>query len=72
MTKEVCTVGPDMTSDECMSLMTEKKFRHLPVMVENRLVGLVSIGDVVKEVISTKESTIHYLENYIEGTDYKR
>ena len=72
MTKEVYTVGPDMTSEECMSIMTEKRFRHLPVMVEDKLVGLISIGDVVKEVISAKESTIHNLENYIEGTDYNR
>jgi CBS domain-containing protein len=72
MTKEVYTVGPDMTSNECMSLMTDNKFRHLPVMVENRLVGLISIGDVVKGVISAKESTIHNLENYIVGTDYNR
>ncbi len=72
MTKEVYTVGPDLTTDECMSLMTEKKFRHLPVMVDDKLVGIISIGDVVKEVISFKESTIHNLENYIEGTDYNR
>jgi CBS domain-containing protein len=72
MTKEVFTVGLDMTSEECMSLMSQKKFRHLPVMVENNLVGLISIGDVVKEVISARESTINNLENYIEGTDYNR
>lgn len=72
MTKEVYTVGFDLTTDECMSLMSAKKIRHLPVVVENKLVGLVSIGDVVKEVVSAKESTIHTLENYIEGTDYNR
>lgn len=72
MTKEVFTVNPDMSTDDCMSLMSNKKIRHLPVLVENKLVGLVSIGDIVKEVISTKESTIHSLENYIEGTDYNR
>jgi CBS domain-containing protein len=72
MTKDVFTVGPDLTTDECMSLMSNKKIRHLPVMVENKLVGLISIGDVVKEVVSAKESTIHSLENYIQGTDYNR
>jgi CBS domain-containing protein len=72
MTQEVYTVGPDLTTDECMSLMSAKKIRHLPVVVENKLVGLISIGDVVKEVVSAKESTIHSLENYIEGTDYNR
>jgi CBS domain-containing protein len=72
MTKEVFTVGPDLTTDECMSLMSEKKIRHLPVMVGTKLIGMISIGDVVKEVIALKESTIHSLENYIEGTDYNR
>ena len=72
MTKDVYTVGPDLTTDECMSMMSNKKIRHLPVMVENKLVGLISIGDVVKEVVSAKESTIHSLENYIQGTDYNR
>jgi CBS domain-containing protein len=72
MTKEVYTVRPDLSIDECMSMMSEKKIRHLPVMAENKLVGLISIGDVVKEVVSAKETTIHTLENYIEGTDYNR
>lgn len=72
MTKEVFTVQPDLSTDECMNLMSEKKIRHLPVMVEGKLVGLISIGDIVREVISAKESTIHSLEKYIEGTDYNR
>jgi len=72
MTKDVFTVRPELSTDECLSLMSEKKIRHLPVMVEDKLVGLISIGDIVKEVISSKESTIHSLENYIEGTGYNR
>ncbi len=72
MTKDVFTVNPDMLAEECMVLMTNKKIRHLPVMVENRLVGLISIGDVVKAEISSKDSTINSLENYIQGTDYNR
>ncbi len=72
MTKEVFTVGLDLTTDECLSLMSQKKFRHLPVVVGDRLAGLISIGDVVKEVIAAKELTIDKLENYIEGTDYNR
>jgi CBS domain-containing protein len=72
MTKEVHTVNPDMTTDECMALMSIKKIRHLPVVVENKLVGLISIGDVVKAEISGKDSTINSLENYIQGTDYNR
>ena len=72
MTKEVFTIGLDSSTEECMNLMTEKRIRHLPVVVDSKLVGLISIGDVVKEVISSKESTIHILEKYIEGTDYAR
>ncbi len=72
MTKEVFTVNPDMLTEQCMVLMTNKKIRHLPVLVENKMVGLVSIGDVVKAEISSKDSTINSLENYIQGTDYNR
>jgi CBS domain-containing protein len=72
MTREVFTVDPDLSTDECMTLMTEKRIRHLPVVVESKLIGLISIGDVVKDVISAKESTILILESYIEGKDYAR
>ncbi len=72
MTKEVFTVNPDMLTEQCMVLMTNKKIRHLPVLVENKMVGLISIGDVVKAEISSKDSTINSLENYIQGTDYNR
>ena len=72
MTRGVITVSPEMTIEECMGLMTEKHIRHLPVVKDKKLVGLVSIGDVVKEVISTHQATIHHLENYIEGADYGR
>ena len=72
MTKEVFTIRPEISIEECMSLMTQKRIRHLPVVVEDKLLGLISIGDIVKEVISAKESTIHHLENYIEGSDYAR
>ncbi len=72
MTKEVFTVNPDMLTEQCMVLMTNKKIRHLPVMVESKMVGLISIGDVVKAEISSKDSTINSLENYIQGTDYNR
>ncbi len=72
MTKEVFTANPDMLTEQCMVLMTNKKIRHLPVLAEGRMVGLVSIGDVVKAEISSKDSTINSLENYIQGTDYNR
>ena len=70
MTKDVFTVTPDQSIEDCMTLMTQRRFRHLPVIDGNKLVGMISIGDVVKEVIASKESTINTLENYIEGRGY--
>ncbi len=67
MTTEVTCVGPDDTIDDCMSLMTEKRTRHLPVMENDQLVGVVSIGDVVKAIISDRELMIRELERYITG-----
>ena len=67
MTRDVVTVGLAETIERCMALMTEHRCRHLPVMDEAKLVGLVSIGDVVKEIITDQESTIHQLEDYIVG-----
>jgi CBS domain-containing protein len=70
MTKDVFTVTPDQSIEDCMTLMTQRRFRHLPVLEGTKLVGMISIGDVVKEVIASKESTINTLENYIEGRGY--
>jgi len=70
MTKEVITVHPDTTIAECMQRMTAERIRHLPVVEEGRLVGVISIGDVVREMISHQASQIDSLENYIEGTGY--
>jgi CBS domain-containing protein len=67
MTSSVITVGPDQTIGECMALMTEKRFRHLPVVEGDRLLGVVSIGDVVKAIISDQEFVINQLESYITG-----
>ena len=67
MTERVAYVGPHNTLEECMALMTEKHFRHLPVMEGNRLLGLISIGDVVKEIISNQTIEIKQLESYITG-----
>ncbi len=68
MSRRVVCIRPSQTMDECMALMTEKRVRHLPVLDDNeRLVGMISIGDVVKEVISEQDFIIHQLENYITG-----
>ena len=67
MTKRVYFVHPDNTIEECMALMTEKKIRHLPVIEGDQLAGVISIGDVVKEVIDEQGFVIEQLENYITG-----
>jgi CBS domain-containing protein len=67
MTARVVFVRPEQNIEECMALMTDKHIRHLPVLDGDTLVGLVSIGDVVKAVISEKEFLIAQLEHYITG-----
>ncbi len=72
MTSEVISVTPQTTVDDCMILMTEHHIRHLPVVNNGILVGLISIGDLVKQLIAERDGTIRGLENYIMGTDYNR
>lgn len=72
MTTEVYAVTPDSTIDECMALMTHKRFRHLPVMEGDQVVGVISIGDIVNDVIAGKDILIRSLENYIIGHDYNQ
>jgi CBS domain-containing protein len=67
MTSKVVYVRLDQSIEDCMALMTDKRIRHLPVLDGNRLVGVISIGDVVKVVISEQEFIIEQLENYITG-----
>jgi CBS domain-containing protein len=67
MTSNVITVRPGQTVEECMALVTAKRIRHLPVLAGDQLMGIVSIGDLVKDVISEQEFMIQRLENYIKG-----
>ena len=70
MTAEVIAIKPEFTMEDCMALMTQERIRHLPVVKEHKLVGVVSIGDVVKAVIESQQYTISHLENYILGEGY--
>lgn len=70
MTDRVLCVRPKDTAEEVMALMTEKKVRHLPVLEDDKLVGIISIGDVVKATILEKEFIIEQMEHYIRGTPY--
>ena len=72
MTSIMYSVKPETTANECMELMTKQRIRHLPVVSNARVIGLISIGDVVRAVKDEAESTISDLENYIQGTGYGR
>ena len=67
MTEKVVYVRPEQSIEDCMALMTDKRIRHLPVLADDQLIGVISIGDVVKAVISEQEFIIAQLENYITG-----
>ncbi len=68
MTEDLITVTPDTSIDECMRLMTGKLIRHLPVVEEDRLLGIISIGDVVKYIIEEQKFIIENMEHYITGS----
>ncbi|HEX2494243.1 MAG TPA: CBS domain-containing protein, partial [Steroidobacter sp.] len=67
MSSPVTTVTPDESVHRCMEIMTEQRFRHLPVLERGMLVGMISIGDLVKAVIEEQQHTIDQLERYIAG-----
>ncbi|MDE3167631.1 MAG: CBS domain-containing protein [Acidobacteriota bacterium] len=68
MTRNVVTVSPEYSVEECMRIMTECRIRHLPVLEEGRVLGIVSIGDLVKAIITAQADTIVHLHTYIGGT----
>jgi CBS domain-containing protein len=68
MTTDVLCAGPRQTTEECMAIMTQHRVRHLPVLDQDHLIGLVSIGDLVKDIISEQQFIIEQLEHYISGS----
>jgi len=69
MEKEVFTVKPSDNLDYCMELMTARRIRHLPVLENDTIIGVVSIGDVVKAIIEIQKNTIQHLDSYISGSN---
>lgn len=67
MTSSVIFVTPKYTVDDCMRIMTDTRLRHLPVIEDEKVVGVVSIGDLVKSIIAAQDETIHHLQGYISG-----
>ena len=65
MTKEVFTVEPGLSVEQCMEIMTNRRFRHLPVLEAGRVIGMLSIGDLVRAVLEEQKQTIEQLESYI-------
>jgi CBS domain-containing protein len=70
MTADLICVGPSDSMESCMELMTEKHIRHLPVLEDNKLIGLISIGDLVKNIIEDQKAMILQLEKYVRGETY--
>jgi CBS domain-containing protein len=67
MTSSVMYARPDQSNEECMALMTDNRLRHVPVIENGKLLGLISIGDLVKDIISEQQFTIAQLQHYIQG-----
>ncbi|MCG8124255.1 MAG: CBS domain-containing protein, partial [Candidatus Thiodiazotropha taylori] len=67
MTSQVVAVTPEQSIEECMAIMTEKRVRHLPVMKDGKVIGIISIGDLVKAIIEEQQFMIEQLVSYING-----
>jgi CBS domain-containing protein len=72
MTKTLVLIGLDDTVEDCMNKMTDKHIRHLPVVKDGKLAGMISIGDIVKAIISDQKNMIRNLEDYMQGSGYAR
>ena len=72
MTKTLVYIGLDDTVEDCMNKMTDKHIRHLPVVKDGKLAGMISIGDIVKAIISDQKNMIRNLEDYVQGSGYAR
>ena len=68
MSKKVFYIDSQKTINDCMAMMTAKRIRHVPVIEDNQVMGIITIGDVVNQIISEQEVTINHLENYITGS----
>jgi CBS domain-containing protein len=67
MTSQVITVGPDASAEQCMKIITEQRIRHLPVVEGDQVIGVISIGDLVKAVIEDQQAELDHLQRYIAG-----
>ena len=72
MTKALVYIGLDDTVEDCMNKMTDKHIRHLPVVKDGKLAGMISIGDIVKAIITDQKNMIQNLEDYMQGSGYVR
>jgi CBS domain-containing protein len=70
MTKNLVLIGMDDNVEDCMKKMTDKRIRHLPVVKDGKLIGLISIGDIVKAIISDQQNMLRNMEDYIQGTGF--
>jgi CBS domain-containing protein len=72
MTQRIFYVSPDQSAETCMAQMSDKHIRHLPVLKDNKVVGVISVGDIVKSILKDKDATIQGLENFILGQELQQ
>ncbi len=72
MTQRIFYVSPEQSAETCMAQMSDKHIRHLPVLKDNKVVGVISVGDIVKSVLKDKDATIQGLENFILGQELQQ